>query len=174
MFCLKLVKDVTFVVNFLLGFLYRVVWIPRGIINYCSWGRRSGFATLPCTMYLRYAGDLFPGQNPPRKVDEELEHFVVKACEVTGNHPDDLFCLKVCALFYGSASQQRVSTRKPKLYILVGCSPPVSSMIAIKSKLFPNVCMWVEYCTATVLDALLFVHQPNGAGTCVDNDVTNR
>ena len=41
------------------------------------------------------AGDLFPGQNPPRKVDEELEHFVVKACEVTGNHPDDLFCLKV-------------------------------------------------------------------------------
>lgn len=42
-------------------------------------------------------GDLFPGQNPPRKVDEELEHFVVKACEVTGNHPDDLFCLKVCA-----------------------------------------------------------------------------
>lgn len=40
-------------------------------------------------------GDLFPGQNPPRKVDEELEHFVVKACEVTGNHPDDLFCLKV-------------------------------------------------------------------------------
>ncbi|CAM9617574.1 unnamed protein product [Ectocarpus sp. 8 AP-2014] len=43
-------------------------------------------------------GDLFPGQNPPRKVDEELEHFVVKACEVTGNHPDDLFCLKVVQL----------------------------------------------------------------------------
>eukprot|EP00903_Cladosiphon_okamuranus_P015249 g14093.t1 len=43
-------------------------------------------------------GDLFPGQNPPRKVDEELEHFVVKACEVTGNHPDELFCLKVVQL----------------------------------------------------------------------------
>ncbi|CAM9224257.1 unnamed protein product, partial [Choristocarpus tenellus] len=43
-------------------------------------------------------GDLFPGQNPPRKVDEQLEHFVVKACEVTGNHPDDLFCLKVVQL----------------------------------------------------------------------------
>lgn len=40
-------------------------------------------------------GDLFPGQNPPRKVDEELEHYVVKACEVIGNHSDDLFCLKV-------------------------------------------------------------------------------
>lgn len=31
-------------------------------------------------------------------MDEELEHFVVKACEVTGNHPDDLFCLKVSVL----------------------------------------------------------------------------
>lgn len=39
-------------------------------------------------------GDLFPGQNPPRKVDEELEHYVVKACEALGNHPDKLFCLK--------------------------------------------------------------------------------
>lgn len=46
-------------------------------------------------LFSKYVGDLFPGQNPPRKVDEELEHFVVKACEVTGNHPDDLFCLKV-------------------------------------------------------------------------------
>lgn len=45
--------------------------------------------------YSQRTGDLFPGQNPPRKVDEELEHFVVKACEVTGNHPDHLFCLKV-------------------------------------------------------------------------------
>ncbi|CAM9266952.1 unnamed protein product [Chrysoparadoxa australica] len=43
-------------------------------------------------------GDLFPGIDPPRKVDKELEGYVVEACSVVGNHNDDLFCLKVVQL----------------------------------------------------------------------------
>ncbi|CAB1113053.1 unnamed protein product [Ectocarpus sp. CCAP 1310/34] len=58
--------------------------------------------------------DLFPGQNPPRKVDEELEHFVVKACEATGNHPDDLFCLKVMR------DLGNIPDEKPKWILLDG------------------------------------------------------
>lgn len=60
----------------------------------CIWSNLR----IPFVLIRISTGDLFPGQNPPRKVDEELEHFVVKACEVTGNHPDDLFCLKVWVL----------------------------------------------------------------------------
>ena len=40
-------------------------------------------------------GDLFPGIDPPRKVDPELEARVEKACINLGNHPDDIFRLKV-------------------------------------------------------------------------------
>lgn len=43
-------------------------------------------------------GDLFPGLDPPRKRDENLEHFVVEACKNLGNHPDETFCLKVVQL----------------------------------------------------------------------------
>lgn len=43
-------------------------------------------------------GDLFPGLDPPRKRDEELESYVVKACKKLGNYPDDIFCLKVVQL----------------------------------------------------------------------------
>ena len=40
-------------------------------------------------------GDLFPGINPPRNRDEELESNVVTACHELGNDPDEVFCLKV-------------------------------------------------------------------------------
>ncbi len=40
-------------------------------------------------------GDLFPNIDPPRKRDEELEGYVVRACENLGNDPDENFCLKV-------------------------------------------------------------------------------
>lgn len=43
-------------------------------------------------------GDLFPGINPPRKVDTKLEELVGMACESLKNHPDDLFRLKVVQL----------------------------------------------------------------------------
>jgi dynein heavy chain, axonemal len=43
-------------------------------------------------------GDLFPGLDPPRKVDEVLETAVVAACEKRGLFPDDLFRLKVVQL----------------------------------------------------------------------------
>ncbi|CAM9352734.1 unnamed protein product, partial [Phaeothamnion confervicola] len=43
-------------------------------------------------------GDLFPGLDPPRKVDPELEGYVRSACEKLGNWPDDTFCLKVVQL----------------------------------------------------------------------------
>ena len=43
-------------------------------------------------------GDLFPGINPPRKVNPALEDYVTLACENMGNHPDDLFRLKVVQL----------------------------------------------------------------------------
>jgi dynein heavy chain, axonemal len=42
--------------------------------------------------------DLFPGIDPPRKIDESLEEHVRMACENLGNHPDDLFRLKVVQL----------------------------------------------------------------------------
>ena len=40
-------------------------------------------------------GDLFPGINPPRQVNVKLEELVGMACENLGNHPDELFRLKV-------------------------------------------------------------------------------
>lgn len=40
-------------------------------------------------------GDLFPGLDPPRKRDEELEGHVREACKKLGNDPDETFCLKV-------------------------------------------------------------------------------
>jgi dynein heavy chain len=43
-------------------------------------------------------GDLFPGINPPRQVNEKLEELVSLACEKLGNHPDELFRLKVVQL----------------------------------------------------------------------------
>lgn len=43
-------------------------------------------------------GDLFPGIDPPRKVNASLESFVESACTKMGNHPDDLFRLKVVQL----------------------------------------------------------------------------
>ena len=43
-------------------------------------------------------GDLFPGINPPRKLDETLESAVRKACAARQMTPDDEFCLKVVQL----------------------------------------------------------------------------
>lgn len=43
-------------------------------------------------------GDLFPGINPPRKVNPQLEEYVRLACEQLGNHPDEVFRLKVVQL----------------------------------------------------------------------------
>eukprot|EP01040_Poterioochromonas_malhamensis_P025212 gene25212-31389_t len=43
-------------------------------------------------------GDLFPGINPPRKLNPELEEFVKMACVDLENHPDDVFRLKVVQL----------------------------------------------------------------------------
>jgi dynein heavy chain len=43
-------------------------------------------------------GDLFPGVNPPRKVDTELEEAVTHACIKRGLDPDELFRLKVVQL----------------------------------------------------------------------------
>ena len=43
-------------------------------------------------------GDLFPGLDPPRKRDQNLESFVNQACTKLVNHPDDVFCLKVVQL----------------------------------------------------------------------------
>ena len=43
-------------------------------------------------------GDLFPGINPPRQMNEKLEELVSMACEKLGNHPDELFRLKVVQL----------------------------------------------------------------------------
>ena len=43
-------------------------------------------------------GDLFPGIDPPRKRDENLETHVVDACKKQGNDPDETFCLKVVQL----------------------------------------------------------------------------
>ncbi|GMH84222.1 hypothetical protein TrST_g13493, partial [Triparma strigata] len=40
-------------------------------------------------------GDLFPGIDPPRNLDEELEAHVLTACEQLGNDPDDTFRLKI-------------------------------------------------------------------------------
>ena len=42
--------------------------------------------------------DLFPGIDPPRKLDPTLEEQVQLACEKLGNHPDELFRLKVVQL----------------------------------------------------------------------------
>ena len=42
--------------------------------------------------------DLFPGLNPPRKRDENLESYVNEACNKLGNDPDETFCLKVIQL----------------------------------------------------------------------------
>jgi dynein heavy chain len=43
-------------------------------------------------------GDLFPGIDPPRKVDEDLEEDVLNACTELGLWPDDEFRLKVVQL----------------------------------------------------------------------------
>ena len=43
-------------------------------------------------------GDLFPGLNPPRKQDEELESLVDKACVRLENDPNEIFKLKVVQL----------------------------------------------------------------------------
>ena len=43
-------------------------------------------------------GDLFPGIDPPRKVDPSLEEQVLQACVAVGNHPDNVFRLKVVEL----------------------------------------------------------------------------
>jgi dynein heavy chain len=43
-------------------------------------------------------GDLFPGIDPPRKVDEDLEEDVLNACAELGLWPDDEFRLKVVQL----------------------------------------------------------------------------
>lgn len=43
-------------------------------------------------------GDLFPGVDPPRKVDPELEAYVEKGCLELNNHPDEVFKLKVVQL----------------------------------------------------------------------------
>jgi dynein heavy chain len=43
-------------------------------------------------------GDLFPGVDPPRSIDEELERFITQACEETGLNPDPMFHLKVVQL----------------------------------------------------------------------------
>jgi dynein heavy chain len=43
-------------------------------------------------------GDLFPGIDPPRKVNPELEEYVRLACENLHNHPDELFRLKCVQL----------------------------------------------------------------------------
>ena len=43
-------------------------------------------------------GDLFPGIDPPRKINEELESLVLKSCEELGNYPDEVFRLKVVQL----------------------------------------------------------------------------
>ena len=40
-------------------------------------------------------GDLFPGIDPPRKVNPELEEYVLQACVNLGNWPDEVFRLKV-------------------------------------------------------------------------------
>jgi dynein heavy chain len=42
--------------------------------------------------------DLFPGCNPPRSVDEELEKYVTQACSALQLHPDETFCLKCVQL----------------------------------------------------------------------------
>lgn len=42
--------------------------------------------------------DLFPGIDPPRKVNPALESYVESACLNMNNHPDDLFRLKVVQL----------------------------------------------------------------------------
>jgi dynein heavy chain len=43
-------------------------------------------------------GDLFPGLDPPRKIDESLERYVLDACKMLGNDPDETFRLKVVQL----------------------------------------------------------------------------
>jgi dynein heavy chain len=43
-------------------------------------------------------GDLFPGIDPPRKVNPQLEEYVKIACENLGNHPDEIFRLKIVQL----------------------------------------------------------------------------
>jgi len=43
-------------------------------------------------------GDLFPGIDPPRKVNPSLEANVTQACVNLGNHPDDVFRLKCVQL----------------------------------------------------------------------------
>lgn len=43
-------------------------------------------------------GDLFPGIDPPRKVNPQLEEYVKLACNSLSNHPDEVFRLKVVQL----------------------------------------------------------------------------
>ena len=43
-------------------------------------------------------GDLFPGIDPPRKIDDALEKNVLEACAQLGNDPDELFRLKIVQL----------------------------------------------------------------------------
>ncbi len=49
-------------------------------------------------MFFGLLGDLFPGIDPPRKVNPQLEEYVGLACEAIGNHPDSVFRLKVVQL----------------------------------------------------------------------------
>jgi hypothetical protein len=46
-------------------------------------------------MYIYIYIYIYIGIDPPRKVDEPLEDLVAKACVAIGNHPDDVFRLKV-------------------------------------------------------------------------------
>ncbi len=43
-------------------------------------------------------GDLFPGLNPPRSMNEQLEANVLRACLEMGLDPDPVFRLKVVQL----------------------------------------------------------------------------
>eukprot|EP00968_Pinguiococcus_pyrenoidosus_P000337 scaffold23_cov268-Pinguiococcus_pyrenoidosus.AAC.7 len=43
-------------------------------------------------------GDLFPGIDPPRSIDDQLESYVTQACHSVGNWPDADFRLKVVQL----------------------------------------------------------------------------
>ena len=46
-------------------------------------------------VFLGLLADLFPAIDSPRKRDEKLESYVVKACEKLGHDPDETLCLKV-------------------------------------------------------------------------------
>merc|ERR1711871_885941 len=43
-------------------------------------------------------GDLFPGQDPPRTIDQKLEECVQRGCEELSKWPDEMFRLKIVQL----------------------------------------------------------------------------